>query len=72
MGGGSNLYFWTGVSNLTHEPIAPTTPRSAAILLPWLFCNSVQQKPAKKAMHYLIRATQLVLTALNNTPITAS
>ena len=33
-GGGSILIFWTGVSNLTQELLAFTTPCSAAILPP--------------------------------------
>ena len=33
-GGGGTLGFWAGVSNVTQEPLAFTTPCSAAILLP--------------------------------------
>ena len=33
-GGGSGVIFWTGVSNVTQEPLAFTTPCSATILLP--------------------------------------
>ena len=32
--GGGTLGFWAGVSNVTQEPLAFTTPCSAAILLP--------------------------------------
>ena len=33
-GGGGSLGFWAGVSNVTQEPLAFTTPCSAEILLP--------------------------------------
>ena len=33
-GEGSSLIFWSGVSNMIQEPLAFTTPCSAAILLP--------------------------------------
>ena len=43
-GGRKYSDFWAGVSNVTQEPLPFTTPCSAAILLPLLFCNMCATK----------------------------
>ena len=48
-GEGSSLIFWSGLSNMIQEPLAFTTPCSAAILLPQLFCNMCAPKANEKA-----------------------
>ena len=47
--GGSSLIFWAGMSNVTQEPLAFTSPCSAAILLPWLFCTMCAAKANEKS-----------------------
>ena len=43
-GGRKYSDFWAGVSNVTQEPLAFTTPCSAAIPLHLLFCNMCATK----------------------------